>query len=217
MKADAKNNLEAGQKFLAATEEAGREDHGLGPAVPGHHRRQGPEAEGRPTSSSVHYKGTLLDGKNFDSSYDRGQPVVFPLDQVDPGLEEGLQLMPVGSKYKLWIPAQPGLRRQGHAGRPDRPERDAGVRRRTARHRQAAAEVARRRLRRRGHAAVSPRRDDAGCDHAAVQAHQDSACASPSSAPATSASSPAPAWPRSATTWSASTSTRPRSRASTAA
>jgi FKBP-type peptidyl-prolyl cis-trans isomerase len=38
----------------------------------------------------VHYKGATLDGKTFDSSYDRGQPVVFPLDQVVPGWQEGI-------------------------------------------------------------------------------------------------------------------------------
>ena len=54
----------------------------------------------------VHYKGTLLDGKTFDSSYDRGQPAVMPLEGVIPGWSEGLQLMPVGSKYKFWIPAK---------------------------------------------------------------------------------------------------------------
>lgn len=53
----------------------------------------------------VHYKGTLLDGAVFDSSYDRGNPVDFPLNAVIPGWTEGLQLMKVGSKYKLYIPS----------------------------------------------------------------------------------------------------------------
>jgi DNA-binding CsgD family transcriptional regulator len=61
----------------------------------------------------VHYKGTLLDGKTFDSSYDRGEPATFPLGGVIPGWREGLALMPVGSKYKLWIPASIGY---GEAG-----------------------------------------------------------------------------------------------------
>jgi FKBP-type peptidyl-prolyl cis-trans isomerase len=60
----------------------------------------------------------LLDGKVFDSSYDRGQPVVFPIDQVVPGWQEGLQLMPVGSKYKLWIPANLGYGEKGTPGGP---------------------------------------------------------------------------------------------------
>ncbi|WP_316734855.1 FKBP-type peptidyl-prolyl cis-trans isomerase [Pedobacter aquatilis] len=52
----------------------------------------------------VHYKGTLLSGKQFDSSYDRGEPISFPLNRVIPGWTEGLQLMPAGSKYKFFIP-----------------------------------------------------------------------------------------------------------------
>ena len=54
----------------------------------------------------VNYKGTLLDGTEFDSSYKRGEPAVLPLQGVIPGWAEGLQLMPVGSKYKFWIPAK---------------------------------------------------------------------------------------------------------------
>jgi len=52
----------------------------------------------------VHYKGTLLNGKQFDSSYDRGEPITLTLNQVIKGWTEGLQLMPAGSKYKLFIP-----------------------------------------------------------------------------------------------------------------
>ena len=63
----------------------------------------------KPTSTDVvrvHYKGTLLDGTVFDSSYDRGQPAEFGLGQVIPGWSEGVALMPVGSKYTFWIPSE---------------------------------------------------------------------------------------------------------------
>lgn len=53
----------------------------------------------------AHYTGTLLDGTKFDSSIDRGEPMVFELNRVIPGWTEGLQLMSVGSKYIFWIPS----------------------------------------------------------------------------------------------------------------
>ena len=62
---------------------------------------------------TVHYRGTLEDGTVFDSSYDRGEPITFPLRAVIPGWREGLQLMPVGSKYKLYIPAELGYGARG--------------------------------------------------------------------------------------------------------
>ncbi|WP_108649297.1 FKBP-type peptidyl-prolyl cis-trans isomerase [Dongshaea marina] len=54
----------------------------------------------------VDYTGTLIDGTKFDSSVDRGEPATFPLGQVIPGWTEGLQLMPVGSEFKFFIPAK---------------------------------------------------------------------------------------------------------------
>ncbi len=52
----------------------------------------------------THYKGTFLDGKQFDSSYDRGEPASFTVNGVIPGWTEALQLMPVGSKWQLFVP-----------------------------------------------------------------------------------------------------------------
>ncbi|MDR1402777.1 MAG: FKBP-type peptidyl-prolyl cis-trans isomerase [Tannerellaceae bacterium] len=61
-----------------------------------------PTAEDR---VKVHYTGTLLDGTTFDSSYDRGEPAEFALNSVIRGWTEGIQIMPVGSKYIFWIPS----------------------------------------------------------------------------------------------------------------
>jgi FKBP-type peptidyl-prolyl cis-trans isomerase len=72
----------------------------------------------KPTATSqvkVHYTGTLIDGKKFDSSVDRGEPAVFGLNQVIPAWTEGLQLMSVGSKYMLYIPSAMGY---GPTGNP---------------------------------------------------------------------------------------------------
>jgi len=54
----------------------------------------------------VHYRGTLIDGTEFDSSYSRGQTVTFGVGQVIAGWTEALQLMPAGSKWKLYIPSE---------------------------------------------------------------------------------------------------------------
>ncbi|MGD2122196.1 MAG: FKBP-type peptidyl-prolyl cis-trans isomerase [Gemmatimonadota bacterium] len=61
----------------------------------------------------IHYKGTLIDGTQFDSSYDRGEPTDFGVSGVIRGFSEGLQLMPVGSHYRFYIPSEIGY---GSAG-----------------------------------------------------------------------------------------------------
>lgn len=66
---------------------------------------------------TVHYKGTLTNGETFDSSYDRGEPTSFRLDQVIPGWTEGVQLMSVGSKYRFVIPAALAYGDQGAGGK----------------------------------------------------------------------------------------------------
>lgn len=67
-------------------------------------------------SVRCHYHGTLLDGTVFDSSVERGQPAVFGVNQVIKGWVEALQLMPVGSKWKLFIPSELAYGEQGAGG-----------------------------------------------------------------------------------------------------
>ncbi len=79
----------------------------------------------RPTPSNnvrVNYEGKLLSGQVFDSSYQRGQPAEFGLGQVIKGWSEGLSLMPVGSKYRFWIPADLAYGQQGDSGGPIGPD-----------------------------------------------------------------------------------------------
>ena len=64
-------------------------------------------------SVQVNYKGSLIDGTVFDSSYERGQPATFPLAGVIPGFREGIQKMKVGGKYKLYIPPAQGYGERG--------------------------------------------------------------------------------------------------------
>lgn len=64
----------------------------------------------------VHYHGTLIDGTVFDSSVDRGEPIAFPLNGVIPGWTEVLQLMPVGSKWRVYIPYQLAYGDRGAGG-----------------------------------------------------------------------------------------------------
>ncbi len=73
----------------------------------------------KPTANdkvSLNYRGTLMDGTEFDNSYKRGEPVVFPVGGVIKGLSEALQLMPVGSKWQIVIPADIAYGEQGAGG-----------------------------------------------------------------------------------------------------
>jgi FKBP-type peptidyl-prolyl cis-trans isomerase len=98
-------NLSEGQAFLAAN----KTKPGVRTTASGLQYmvvRQGTGPVPKPTDKvRVHYLGTLLDGTKFDSSYDRGEPAEFALNQVIPGWAEGVALMPVNSKYKFWIPS----------------------------------------------------------------------------------------------------------------
>lgn len=70
---------------------------------------------------TVHYHGTLIDGTVFDSSVHRGQPASFGVHQVIPGWTEALQLMPKGSKYRLYIPQELAYGAHPHPGGPIQP------------------------------------------------------------------------------------------------
>ena len=73
----------------------------------------------KPQASSVvhtHYRGTLINGEEFDSSYSRGEPTEFPVNGVIGGWTEALQLMPIGSKWKLFIPYQLAYGASGAGG-----------------------------------------------------------------------------------------------------
>ena len=118
MMADAKTNLAQGDAFLAKNAKA----PGVQTTAAGLQYQvitEGNGAKPQPTDIvKVNYKGTLLDGKTFDSSYDRNEPATFPLNQVVPGWQEGIAMMPVGSKYKFWIPAKLGYGDKGTPGGP---------------------------------------------------------------------------------------------------
>jgi FKBP-type peptidyl-prolyl cis-trans isomerase FklB len=104
-KEEAAQNLALGQKFLA--ENAKKE--GIKTTASGLQYQIIKEGEGeRPTLKSrvvTHYTGTLMDGKVFDSSIERGQPATFPLNAVIKGWQEGIPLMKKGSRYRLFVPA----------------------------------------------------------------------------------------------------------------
>jgi FKBP-type peptidyl-prolyl cis-trans isomerase FkpA/FKBP-type peptidyl-prolyl cis-trans isomerase FklB len=96
-------NLIEGQKFLAENkvkEGVQTTESGLQYKVVTQGDGARPKAE---DTVKVHYRGTLLDGTEFDSSYARNQPISFALNRVIPGWTEGVQLMPVGSKYIFYI------------------------------------------------------------------------------------------------------------------
>ena len=115
MKAAADKNQAAGDAFLATN----KSKPGVKATASGLQYQVITEGKGaKPVDTDtvkVHYVGSLLDGTKFDSSVDRGEPAQFPLNGVIPGWTEGLQLMPVGSKYKFWIP---GNLAYGDRGRP---------------------------------------------------------------------------------------------------
>ena len=113
---EAKNNLEEGIKFLAKN----KSEEGVIELPSGLQYKVIEEGDGDlPTPENqvkCHYHGTLVDGTVFDSSVERGEPAVFPVNAVIPGWVEVLQLMPVGSKWRLFIPPELAYGEQGAGG-----------------------------------------------------------------------------------------------------
>ena len=108
--------MEAGKQFLAAN----AKKEGVVTTASGLQYKVTRQGDGaKPAADAeveVHYKGTLIDGTVFDSSYDRGESISFFLNQVIAGWQEGVQLMPIGSKYEFYIPYELGYGARGAGG-----------------------------------------------------------------------------------------------------
>jgi FKBP-type peptidyl-prolyl cis-trans isomerase len=109
----AQENLEAGNAFL----EKNKAKSGVVTTASGLQYEilkagTGPKPDSTSTVK-VHYHGTTIDGKVFDSSVDRGEPVEFPVTRVIPGWTEALLMMPVGSKWKIFLPSDIAYGEQG--------------------------------------------------------------------------------------------------------
>jgi FKBP-type peptidyl-prolyl cis-trans isomerase FkpA len=126
----AKMNAEAGENIKKSKEwlEANKSKEGVKTTPSGLQYKMITEGSGpNPKDSDivvVHYKGTLIDGTEFDSSYKRNQPAEFPLKAVIPGWTEGLQLMKKGGKANFFIPPELAY---GERGRPSIPANSALV------------------------------------------------------------------------------------------
>jgi FKBP-type peptidyl-prolyl cis-trans isomerase FklB len=110
---DAEKNQQEGEAFLAQN----KEKEGVQTTASGLQYKVVTQGEGaKPTAQDTvvtHYRGTLIDGTEFDSSYARNEPATFPVSGVIPGWTEVLQLMPVGSKYEVYVPAALGYGERG--------------------------------------------------------------------------------------------------------
>jgi FKBP-type peptidyl-prolyl cis-trans isomerase len=117
IKEQAQKNLAEGDKFLAEN----KTKEGVKTTASGLQYRVIEEGEGPSPKAgdtvTVHYRGTFVDGTEFDSSYQRGEPATFPLTGVIPGWTEALQLMKKGSKWVLFIPSELAYGERGAGNR----------------------------------------------------------------------------------------------------
>lgn len=115
--AEADKNTSEGQAFL----ELNRSKEGVVALASGLQYREIKAGNGKSPKATdqvtTHYKGTLLDGTTFDSSYDRGEPAQFPVNGVIAGWTEALQLMKEGSVWELFIPANLAYGARGAGGK----------------------------------------------------------------------------------------------------
>jgi FKBP-type peptidyl-prolyl cis-trans isomerase FklB len=115
-KVEGEENKKAGEEFLAANKEKDgvvTTESGLQYKVinEGNGPKPGPE-----DTVTVHYRGTLINGEEFDSSYKRNQPATFPVNGVIKGWTEALQLMKTGAKWELYIPSEIAYGERGAGG-----------------------------------------------------------------------------------------------------
>ncbi len=116
MKVEGEKNMKEGEVFLAENKkdkDVVTTASGLQYKVLSMGTGKKPKADATVT---VNYSGTLIDGTEFDSSYKRGEPATFPVNGVIKGWTEALQLMPVGSKWKLFIPSDLAYGESGAGG-----------------------------------------------------------------------------------------------------
>ena len=112
----AQSSLEDGQRFLKEN----AEKQGVKTTPSGLQYKVLSEGSGKSPKATdvvvVNYRGTLINGKEFDSSYKAGQPIEFPLNRVIPGWTEGVQLMKEGAKFEFFIPSNLAYGPRGAGG-----------------------------------------------------------------------------------------------------
>ena len=117
MNAQAEKNKKAGEEFLAAN----KKKEGIHVTESGLQYKIIKKGSGKKPKATdtveVHYKGTLINGEVFDSSYGRGEPTTFPVNRVIKGWQEALTLMSEGSKWEIYVPSDLAYGEKGAGGK----------------------------------------------------------------------------------------------------